>query len=251
MSNKAWNLIFNELKITNHNFDKSPFYISSKEIKEITKIFTKTADREVRIICKQDSREARPEIFKELNLFILPIKNGDYVILKGDGYIDINNLKEKPFSYISKLDFELETVKIGNSEMQHLDFAYASSIIRTFCDDKDLVLTIRGRKYTPEFDFNFNNHKIYVKGVQTEVDAGYESRNKIVLIEAKNSKTQNIIIRQIFYPFRQWQQFTNKKVIPLFFEKRNKEYCIWQYDFTEKNDYSSIKLIKSAKFYIE
>jgi len=62
MSNKAWNLIFKELKISNHNFNESPLYISSKEIKEITKIFTKTADREVRIICKQDSREERPEI---------------------------------------------------------------------------------------------------------------------------------------------------------------------------------------------
>ncbi len=34
--------------------------------------------------------------------------------------------------------------------MQHLDFAYASSLIRTFMEDDTLVLTIRGRKYTPE-----------------------------------------------------------------------------------------------------
>lgn len=32
--------------------------------------------------------------------------------------------------------------------MQHLDFAYASSLIRTFLEDEYLFLTIRGRKYS-------------------------------------------------------------------------------------------------------
>ena len=37
-----------------------------------------------------------------------------------------------------------------------------------------------------------------------------------VLIEAKNAKMKNTIIRQLYYPFRQWQRHTNKKVITLF-----------------------------------
>ena len=108
--------------------------------------------------------------------------------------INIPKIKTPVKEYNSKLDFQLDTSKVGNSEMQHLDFAYASSLIRTFMEDSTLVLTIRGRKYTPEFSFQVGKQKLEVSGVQTEVDAGYEGKNKIVLVEAKNSSTNNTII---------------------------------------------------------
>ena len=113
-------------------------------------LFAKTTEKEPRVLCKQDTRESRPQIFKDNNLFILPIKNGTYNIFKGEGYNGIPEIKDKIEEYNSSLDFELETSKIGNSEMQHIDFAYASSLIRTFMNDNSLVLTIRGRKYAPE-----------------------------------------------------------------------------------------------------
>lgn len=55
-------------------------------------------------------------------------------------------------------------------------------------NDQSLLLTIRGRKYTPEISFKVGKCKIFAKSVQTEVDAGYEGRDKIVLIEAKKYK---------------------------------------------------------------
>lgn len=138
--------------------------------------------------------------------------------------------------------------------MQHLDYAYANSLIRTFMSDPSLVLTIRGRKYTPEFDFKVNGFDIHTESVQTEVDAGYEGKNQIVLIEAKNASNDTEIIRQLYYPFRQWSENTSKKVVPVFFEKRSVDgenlYYIWQYEFTDVNDYNSIKLVKSARFRI-
>lgn len=102
---------------------------------------------------------------------MLPTKNGEYAIIKGEGYIDIPDITSKALKYESKLEFDLDTSKVGNSEMQHLDFAYASSIIRTFTEDDTLVLTIRGRKYTPKFSFYVGNTLIEVESVQTEVDA--------------------------------------------------------------------------------
>lgn len=103
--------------------------------------------------------------------------------------------------------------------MQYLDFAYANSLIRTFMDDPSLVLTIRGRKYTPSFQFNVGDYNLEVESVQTEVDAGYEGKSSIVLIEAKNTSASNTIIRQLYYPYRQWQINTTKEVFPVFFEK--------------------------------
>lgn len=250
MNNNSWEAIFNKYNISNHNFTDKPYIITAEQIKIATSHFTKTNEKEVRILCKQDSREDRPQIFVDMNVFLLPIKNGKYAIVKGEGYIDIPEIKEIVKVYKSKLDFLPDTSQVGNSEMQHLDFAYASSLVRTFLNDESLVLTIRGRKYTPKFNFYVGRQYLTVESVQTEVDAGYEGKEQIVLIEAKNSATNNTIIRQLFYPFRQWSHYTNKKVKTLFFEKRGKYYSLWQFEFSNNEDYNSIKLTKSQRFEI-
>lgn len=246
----SWKKIFDDYKILEHDFSKWPFELSNKMIKVACQEFKETAEKEVRILCKQDSRKDVPDIMRENGLFLLPVKNGKYAIIKWEWYVDIPEIESEVIIYDSKLDFELETSSIWNSEMQHLDFAYACSLIRTFMNDPTLVLTIRWRKYTPEFTFNVWKHSIHTKSVQTEVDAWYEGKNKIVLIEAKNSKTHDTIIRQLYYPFKQWSLHTTKEILPLFFEKRGKEYHIWEYRFLDKNDYNSIQLVRSARYKI-
>lgn len=250
MHDKSWEKIFKDYKIEEHNFEEAPFLITAPQIKKACQDFKETGEKEVRILCKQDTRESRPEIFRKHGLFLLPIKNGEYFLIKGEGYLDIPEIEKETEFYPSNLDFKLDTVKIGNSEMQHLDFAYASSLIRTFLNDKSLVLTIRGRKYTPCFDFFVGKHRITVKSVQTEVDAGYEGKKQVILIEAKNTRAENIIIRQLYYPYRQWQSHTTKKVIPLFFEKIGNTYSLLQFEFKDMMNYNSVKLVKSGKFKI-
>jgi hypothetical protein len=100
------------------------------------------------------------------------------------------------------------------------------------------------------FSFKVGRHLITVRSVQTEVDAGYEGKNQVVLIEAKNSGSQNIIIRQLYYPFRQWQAHTRKQVVTLFFEKNRDTYSFWEFKFKDVEDYNSIGLVKSGKFKI-
>ena len=235
-------------------FKIGPFDISAEQIKRACQDFIKTKDKEVRVLCTQTCDEDRPDIFKANNLFLLPVKNGHYKIIRGEGYVTIPEIAGTPIEYRSSLDFHLDTSKVGQSEMQYLDYAYATSLIRCFLKDKSLVLTIRGRKYTEQpFDFYVNRHKIEVHGVQTEVDAGYEGKEKVVLIEAKTKKTDNVIIRQLYYPFRKWQQTTNKKIINLFFQPdfKNSVYSFWQFDFKDNENYNSCDLIKSAKYKIK
>lgn len=251
MNHQPWQSIFETYDIYSHDFEKSPFVITAEQIKLATAHFKTTNEREIRILCKQDKREDRPQVFVDRNLFILPIQNGTYTILQGEGYFDISTIDSPINIYKSQLDFELETSLVGNSEAQHLDFAYASSLIRSFLKDNSLVLTIRGRKYTPKFEFYVGNHKIIVESVQTEVDAGYEGKNQVVLIEAKNSVSKNTIIRQLYYPFRQWQIYTKKTVNILFFKKQKDSYSLWEFGFTDTMNYNSIQLLRSAKFDIK
>lgn len=253
-SDKSWEKIFKDYDIDNHDFDKEPYVIKAEQIKRACQEFTKTNDKEVRILCKQDTRSDRPSVFVDKGLFILPRHNGEYYILKGEGYVDVPDITTPIKNYESKLDFKLESSMVGDSEMQFLDFAYANSLIRTFMDDPSLVLTIRGRKYTPKFSCRVGNNNLDISSVQTEVDAGYEGRDSIVLIEAKNSSATDEIIRQLYYPFRQWTSNTNKVVYPLFFEKRvidgENIFYIWQFCFNDIEDYNSIELVKSGRYRI-
>ena len=251
-SDKSWRRIFKDHNILNHDFSKSPYVLTSVQIKKSCQNFKKTSEKEVRILCKQDSRENRPIIFQKNDLFILPIKNGIYAIIEGEGYVDIPEITAPTISYPSNLSFPLDTSNVGDSEMQHLDYAYASSLIRTFMNDDTFVLTIRGRKYTPAFSFSAGKYRstVNVSSVQTEVDAGYESKSKVLLVEAKNSTTKNVIIRQIYYPFRQWRTHTSKPIELIFFEKRGDNYCIWRFAFKTDTDYNSIQLVDSARYRI-
>jgi histidine ammonia-lyase len=57
MNNNSWQTIFDKYQIQHHNFDNEPFIISAEMIKQATAHFTRTNEKEVRILCKQDSRE--------------------------------------------------------------------------------------------------------------------------------------------------------------------------------------------------
>ena len=98
-SDKPWRKIFSDLKIHKHNFAKSPFVLTSRQIKQSCQNFKQTAEKEVRILCKQDSREERPEVFQENDLFLLPIKNGTYAIVEGEGYVDIPKIETEAKLY--------------------------------------------------------------------------------------------------------------------------------------------------------
>ena len=247
----SWNAVFERYEIYKHDFDAAPFPISAAQIKTACQHFERTSEKEVRLLCKQDTRQSRPLIFREKGIFILPVRNGQYIIVKGEGYVDVPPIASPLQKYKSDFPFELETTRVGNSEMQYLDRAYALSLIRHFADDNSLVLTIRGRKYTPPFDFVVGKFQISVQGVQTEVDAGYEGANQVVLFEAKSGVTDNTIIRQLYYPFRQWQNHTEKPVSTIFFQRTsNGEYHMWRFGFDKLSDYNSIRLLKSARYTI-
>lgn len=237
-----WNQIFEKHNLARHDFE-SPYYITSKEIKEVSKHFARTMHTDPRLLCSQTTRESRPSCFVENGLFLLPVSKYRFAIVNGEGYVDVKIPPTvEPSDYANVLDFELETSDVGDSEMQHIDFAFANGILTDFVQDDTLKLTIRGRKYCPKFEFKVGDCDMEAHSVQTEVDAGYEGRSQVVLLEGKNRNTTNTIIRQLYYPFRQWQSCTKKPVRSIFFEKRQGSYNLWEYEFLDVFDYNSITL---------
>lgn len=268
-----WRKIFDVLEIDKHDFDKGPFYFDAESINDISSRYfdeievsrrndgyAKTKKRkEARLLCKFDSADSVPPILKKKGLFVLPIVNGSYALIKGNGYVEVPKITSEVIEYTNKLNFVPKSSSVGDSEMQHLDYAFATGLIKEFLEEDELHLLIRGRKYTVPFSFHVNDFLIESKSVQTEVDAGYESKEAIYLFEAKNGRTTNTIVRQLFYPYRYWSLATKKRVVPLFFEARkvkNKqnecsyEYHFWKYDFLNENDYSSIYLVDAKRYNI-
>lgn len=250
--NDAWESIFKTYNLQHYKFDSAPFEITTAHIKHATRRLPNTPEYDVTSLCKQTTRESRPTLFQDNGLFLLPVQHDKYVIVQGTGYVDIPPITTAAVAYTSKLKFELETTRFGDSEIQHLDFAYATSLVRNFLDDDSLMMTIRGHYYTPDFSFFVGSYRIDVGGVQTEIDAGYEGRNQVVLVETKAPAARNTIIRQLFYPFRQWSFYTRKQVSVVFFERSvGKYYLFWQFHFTDRTNYNSIELMRTGKFTID
>ena len=251
VSELAWRKIFEDY-FMQHNFDASPAKLTADMIKQATQGFPKTSDREPRIIMKIDSREDLPDVLSDNGLFVLPVKNGEYVVVKGEGYFDLHPLPACQ-SFTSTLDFELKSAKVGASEMQHLDYAFNTGLMHHFLElSEPLYLQIRGRKFTPKFTFHVGRFNFAAESVQTEVDAGYEGREILVLVEAKGSSQSNFIIRQLYYPFRQWRIRTQKEIRLLFFsfDSKTETLGFWEYEFTDENNFNSIRLVKVAGYQI-
>ena len=251
MGNEIWEVIVKKTGLNKHNFSSCPFYVAHAEIKKIVSTIKVPNNRkEIRILGYQATREQRPQYFIDNNLFLMPASNQEWVVIQGEGYIDIPEILSDPIPVNSKLDFEIESFSVGISEMQYLDFAFVHGITQQFLEDESIELTVRGRKRTPHFNYFVKGVEVKCEGVQTEVDAGYEGKDSLTLVEAKSSKIKNEIIRQLYFPYRKWLMDISKPVRNVFFqfEEDSKTLSFWEYGFEDYLKYDSIYLIKSEKY---
>jgi hypothetical protein len=213
---------------------------------------------ELRLMAKVDFSADLPKALRRHGYFILPVKNGEYVLVRGNGYHVLEKLPEPPSIFRPQLDFELETLGVGDSESQHLDYSFNVGLIEHFGGVPGLRQTIRNRKRMPAIDFSVGKvGPIHVHaGVQVEVDLGCEGRNEVVLIEAKTGEPKDFIVRQLFYPYRKWRlEIPKKKTRPWFFcsqEVSGKRlYKFWEYQFEDDSQYQSLRLKHGESFLVQ
>lgn len=217
-----------------------------------------TTGNELRLMTKLDSSAVLPKALRRHGYFVLPIKNGEYVLVRGNGYHALEKLPQPPTVFKPKLDFELKTLDVGDSESQHLDYSYNVGLIERFAGLAGLRQTIRGRKRMPAIDFRVGQiGPINVnRGVQIEVDLGCEGVSDVVLMEAKTGEPEDFIIRQLFYPYRKWKhEIPGKRIRPWFFCSKSlgnrRFYSFWEYEFTDDLQYQSLSLRRNEAFLVE
>ena len=243
---KAWRKLFKKYSILDSINLYGHFEISANQIREF---------REPRLMTKFDQKSNLPEIFSNNNLSILPLTRGSYIIGRFNAYEDVNyaNVINTKFS----IPGYIETLDPQNiySEANALNTIYVGKVINHILEEDEVYQTISGRMGTGAFDFNINTNdgrlKLSVHNSQCEIDGGFESPNKLLLLEAKNFKVDNFLIRQMYYPYRLWTKKVNKEVIPAFFTYSNDIFSFFIYRFNDKENYNSLELVTQKNYILK
>lgn len=215
--------------------------------------FRKYADFEARNACKIDSSQDLPAPLRTRNMFPLPIENGSYVLVKGQGFHEFEPIDSPTRTFDSKLDYELTTAT-GLGESMFMHYAYNTGLLSDFVGIDALWKTNEGRFYAGEFSFMVGQvGPIVQKSTQVQVDGLFEGKDSIIIIEAKTKEHSDFIVRQLYYPYRHWTALSNKDVKSIFMsvDLDSRAYSLWQYHFDRPNDYGSIELERSARFVIK
>ena len=240
--NQSWQVLFARHQIPEQVQQHGLYRIHADAINTV---------REARLMAKFDERHQLPEIFRMHNLAILPINRGEYVIgtfetFQAHNYQRIEH-PPRPL-YVPHLDsLSLETI---HSEPQILSILYNAGVWSDISGHTTIYPTIAGRRASGMFSFTIkstNQHSdftIDVANAQIEMDATYETNDAIYVCEAKNRHVSELNIRQLYYPYRFWQQHTRKPVIPISIIYSNATFYVSQYQFQQTGHFNSLTLVQ-------
>jgi hypothetical protein len=122
---EKWQLIIEQLKI---DVSKPVNFITANQIKNITQ-------EEPRLMAKMDRYENLPQIFKENNLFLLPISRKGYAIIKGNGYHNLETIDKKFEMHLTSNPFPDSAIGT-ESESVFLEYANSCGLLEKLCQTK-------------------------------------------------------------------------------------------------------------------
>jgi hypothetical protein len=205
---------------------------------------------------KFDYSSLLPQIFKENKLSILPITRGKYVISDFKAHHTLEPSSDS-ITY-STFPEHIDSINPENiySESVMLNTSFITDIISDFVEDELMVPTVTGRKGTHDFDFNIlrkNNETFNVKvsASQIEVDGAWEGVNFLSLVEAKIDYPEDFLIRQLYYPFRTFEELIDKEIKNIFLFYSNDMFSLYEYSFEDKYCYNSLKLKKQCNYILQ
>ena len=243
----AWEKLFERYKILEEVNKNGCFKIEASQINQ---------ERESRLMAKFDHIVNLPKIFKDNKLSILPLSRSQYIIGHFSTHLPVKyNLEIKTIPW--QFPREIETIDYTNlySESSALHCAFNIGIIDDLVESKSRF-TVSGRMSTGIFDFSIKNsinnqsYSINVTNSQCEIDGGFETDDCLILIEAKNYRIEDFLIRQLYYPYRLWSKKISKKVVPVLMTYSNDIFSFFIYEFPNISDYNSITLVQQKNYEI-
>ena len=248
----AWQVLIDKYDILTEISNNGFFKISASQIKEV---------KEPRLMAKWDSSEQLPESLKKNKINILPDSRSSYILSDFLLYQELPK-KVEHVENMAKVELpDLQTIDVNNitSEANAINVLQISGILEDFLKlDVDDILygTFNGRMSSGKFDFKVDTKrkiplKVDVDRAQIEIDGGFESNHCVVILEAKNVLHEDFHIRQLYYPYRLWESKVDKPVRLIFSIYTNKIFRLMEYRFKEKENYSSIELVRTKNYSLE
>lgn len=265
--NDVWNQIFSdsyhEIKSA---LDSQGFYdITSDKLNSISK---EMGGPDARNLAKFDSTIRLPEVFKRdealaqnfINIIPIGSINKQYTYRLGrfNAYapLFLPDENEKP----TLIPFpDIKTIQPDDipSENAFIDAAFTSGMLDQAFDTQGdkLMPVLHGRMGTGEMKFKIGQAPplpITVKSAQMEIDATFENKHSIVILEAKSVPEPDFLVRQLFYPYYVINnKNTGKPVKPTFLSLLGGNYYFNEYKFLESDNYSTITLVNHSTFRFE
>ena len=223
---------------------RGSFYIGARELERLS-------GRQPRLMAKHDFSTSRPWIFQRLQLGIVPVSRSEYLVGRFNLY---ERFPETQRGEVRTLELPagLDTLSLEgvSSEAVALNGASASGMLEDFLGCGPLQATVAGRMSTrglkvrlPDLDVD-----VAVDRAQMEIDGGFESLEHLVLVEAKNHLSDDFNIRQLYFPYRRFQQRLAKDVVPVYLVYSNGIFHLYRYEFRDPADFRSIALVDSARY---
>lgn len=248
-ANEAWKALFEKYPIAETVEKEGTFSIRADQIREF---------REPRLMAKWDSSDSLPEVLRKHKINILPDSRTSYVLGDFLLYQEIPELSEHvtQMTHIEMPDYESIDVNNINSEANAIHGLILSGILDDFLGEGRNDATFDGRMGTGVFDFRVDtvrgvSQSIHVENAQCEIDGGFENRNSVVIMEAKNVVHPDFHIRQLYYPYRIWRTRVKKTIRLLFCVYSNMIYRLFEYRFRDPENYSSIELVQMKNYSLQ
>ncbi|MCT4404608.1 hypothetical protein EFT43_06800 [Leuconostoc falkenbergense] len=256
--NRVWEEVLSNRSDAIQSLNHQGFFeITSQEVNRISK---KISGPDFRNLSKFDKREDLPDVFVENELNILPISRKKYLVGHFDEYA---NLSSAEATSVEKYQVPNLASLLGNSatwnENSWISAGLAANVFDQAFEDSDFIRTITGRMGGGNWQFNISdfqdNHHftLQLENPQIEIDTVLESPKAIYIIEAKQVKEDNFLIRQLYFPYRKLLsdlKIDNKPIIPVFFEiNAASQYArVRIFSFDNDTHYNSIREIRRFEF---
>ena len=248
----AWQVLIDKYDISTEISNNGFFKISASQIKEV---------KEPRLMAKWNSSEQLPNSLKKNKINLLPDSRSSYILSDFLLYQELPKVVEH-VKNMAKVELpDLQTINVDNisSEANAINVLQISGILEDFLEldvDDVLYATFNGRMSSGKFDFKVDTRrqiqlKVDVDRAQIEIDGGFESDHCVVVLEAKNVLHEDFHIRQLYYPYRLWESKVDKPVRLIFSIYTNKIFRLMEYRFKEKENYSSIELVRTKNYSLE
>ncbi|RNC99554.1 type II restriction enzyme [Lysinibacillus halotolerans] len=242
----AWNQLFIKYNITEKVKIEGSYIITAEQIRELGDPILMTTFNHA---------TGLPLLFKQNKLSILPNSSTDYVIGNFSAYQNITYNDEIETTLVP-IPRNLESIDPTNiySDDSVLSCAFVTGMIEDFIEMK-VIPTIFGRITSEEFNYTIKTSNgpeipLFVKDIDMDIQGGFESEEDFLIINAKNSRLDDFLISQMYFPYRYWTSKINKNVRTIFITFSNDIFNFFEYEFINLNNYNSIRLVKQKNYRI-